>query len=344
MSETVKRHNHYVPEMYLNNWVQRKKINTYQLLVPHANAPIWKKNSVKYTASVDNLYVRQEKGLELDDFENEFMRKYETPAKIPLMKACHDRPLTTNDWHAIIDFIAAQIVRTPAFYLKSNELMKGILAETIEKVGREIQDLTPQEIKQQHRAIKDEGIQIPISISRTGVNADENHQYIEINAIAGKTTWLYAMKHLLSTASPVLHQHEWSIVTSDPGVSWPTSDDPVICLNYYGDGHYDFKGGWGKAGSEIIMPISPSKAIYTQIGFKHPSRMVFNIEESRLVKELIVNHALMYVYSYDQDNDIPSLRPRTVNLEEYKRIKAEFEEWYSKYQAGEVPYLEPRIT
>ena len=124
MSETIKRHNHYVPEMYLMNWATEKKVFTYQLLVPHINVPIWKATSIEYTASIDNMYVRQAKGEELDDFEEIFMRDYETPAKNPLIKACTDQPLTENDWDALINFLAAQIVRTPSFYFKSQEMDK----------------------------------------------------------------------------------------------------------------------------------------------------------------------------------------------------------------------------
>ena len=80
----IKRHNHYVPEMYLKNWAKGNKISTYCLLVPNANVPVWKDQSLKYSASIDNFYVRQENGREMDDFENEFMQKYETPAKEPL--------------------------------------------------------------------------------------------------------------------------------------------------------------------------------------------------------------------------------------------------------------------
>ena len=343
MPEPIKRHNHFVPEMYLKNWATKNKVNTYSLLVPHENVPIWKEKSIEYSASIDNLYVRHDDGMEVDDFENEFMRRYETPAKAPLEKATNEQRLTSDDWQVLIDYIAAQIVRTPAFYLKSQNHMKELIPEAIETVAKEINSLIPDQIKRQNRTVPDDEIILPITVDFTGIKADDRSQFVKITAVAGKTTWLFSMKHLLTNVAPVLHRYKWSIVSPEEGICWPTSDDPVICLNYYGDRHYDFNGGWGKKGSEIFMPISPTKVIYTQIGVKHPPRMVFNRDESLLIKKLIVEHAFMNVYAYDKDEDIPLIRPRTVNLEEYKRIKTEFEEWYGKYQNDEVPYLNPNF-
>ena len=50
--------------------------------------------------------------------------------------------------------------------------------------------------------------------------------------------------HLLDETIKVLHKHEWKIINLDDKVKIPTSDDPVICLNYYSNNNYDFGGGW----------------------------------------------------------------------------------------------------
>ena len=343
-NKEIKRHNHYVPEMYLNNWANRKKVNTYSLLVPHEKVPVWKRTSIKYAASIDNLYVRQRKGQELDDFEDVFMRRYETPAKVPMQKACKDYSLTSDDWNILIDFVAAQIVRTPAFFFKHQDIMKRIFPKVAESVGERLKEYMKSCSKPFSQSAPIIDNLLPTTIDITGIQADDDNQYVEIGTIIGKSTWLYSIDRLLTNTSYVLHNHKWSIITADEGIFWPTSDDPVICLNAYEDGDYDFGGGWDNEGSEIIMPISPTKALYTQVGIKHPPRMKFNFEESFFLKELIVEHALMYVYASNQDNDIPLIRPRTVDLCEYTRIKKDYEDWYNKYQEGEVPYLEPFVV
>lgn len=326
--------------MYLKNWAKGNKISTYCLLVPNANVPVWKDQSLKYSASIDNFYVRQENGREMDDFENEFMQKYETPAKEPLIKACNEQQLTMEDWDVLIDYIASQIVRTPAFYFKHQERIKRILPGVIEDVCAEIRELTPEKIKRQLENNLDRRKLFPVSLDYTGIKADNDHEYVGINVVAGKSIWLGTIEHLLSEVSPILHRHRWSIVSVAEGIKWPTSDDPVICLNYYQEGDYDFNGGWGRQGGEIIFPISPSKAIYTQIGVKHSHRIQFNAEKSRLIKKMIVEHALMYVFSCERDEEISILRPRVIDLKEYERIKNEIEEWYKKYEDEEVPYLD----
>lgn len=343
MSNLIKRHNHFVPEMYLKNWSKRKKINTYRLLVSDKKVPIWTEQSIKNAASIDNLYVRQEQGKELDDFEEEFMRRYETPATKPLMKACNDQKLTDYDWYALIEFLAAQTVRTPSFYFRSTYENKNMITEYLEEVGKKLSELTPEEINEHPKEITQDENLLPLRVNFTGKIDDDNNEIVEITAIAGKSTWLFSMKYLLSGISSILHQHKWGIATAHSGIIWPTSDDPVICLNYYGEDSYDFKGGWGKQGCEIIMPICPTKALYTRIGADLPEFMVFTKEHSLLVKKLIVEHALMYIYSSEKDSKIPLLRPRKVDLEEYNRIQGELKEWYEQYQEGEVPFLENRL-
>ena len=342
MPGNIKRHNHYVPEMYLKSWAIGNKIRTYTLLVPNEKCPVWKARSIEYSASINNLYVRHDHGEERDDFENDFARLYEAPAKVPLMKALGGLVLTSDDWDKLIDFIASQIVRTPAFYFKTQEEMRKLLPEVIDSVAREIQFLTPEQIKKQNRRVPNEEIILPITLDFTGVKADEKSQYVKITAVAGKTTWLFSIRHILKEVAPILHQNRWSVVSAADGILWPTSDDPVICLNRYSNGSYDFNGAWGRQGTEIFLPISPTKGIYTQVGVAHPLSMVLSQEDSLLIKSIIVKHALMYVYSCKNDEDIPLIRPRNVNLEEYNRIKREYEKWYETYQEDEVPYLNPQ--
>ena len=81
----------------------------------------------------------------------------------------------------------------------------------------------------------------------------------------GKQFYLYIMKYLLEETSKVFHNYKWGIITVDAIVSLPTSDDPVICLNYRSEDNYNFGGGWGSKNSNILFPISPNKILYIQI-------------------------------------------------------------------------------
>ena len=61
-----------------------------------------------------------------------------------------------------------------------------------------------------------------------------------------------------------------------------------------------------------------------------------------MFKKLIINNALMYVYSDCKDEQISSYRKRTINLKEYKRLEKEFGEWFENYLEHEGPLLEKR--
>src|SRR5699024_11588180 len=60
-------------------------------------------------------------------------------------------------------------------------------------------------------------------------------------------------------------KRDWSsdVCSSD----LPTSDNPVINLNYYRKDKYDFNGGWGVDNTCIMMPLTPKHLLYTQVGY-----------------------------------------------------------------------------
>ena len=72
--------------------------------------------------------------------------------------------------------------------------------------------------------------------------------------IFGRSAWLFSIKHLLSNTANILQGHRWTILRPPVGVSWFTSDNPVVRLNYYGDDKYDFNGGWGSLGRKLCSP------------------------------------------------------------------------------------------
>ncbi len=58
-----------------------------------------------------------------------------------------------------------------------------------------------------------------------------------------------------------------------------------------------------------------------------------------MIRKAIVNNAMMYVYSYDEDMRIPSIRNRTVDEGEYNRLKNDFDTWFETYKEIEGPLL-----
>src|SRR5207245_1244159 len=92
----------------------------------------------------------------------------------------------------------------------------------------------------------------------------EGEQFGTVRAevTVGRDLWIASLRHLLTGAANILCGHNWSIVSPDGEEQWITSDHPVLRLNYNTAENYDFGGGWGNPGSEIIMPLSPRYLLY----------------------------------------------------------------------------------
>lgn len=132
--------NHFVPQMYLEAWKNEKKdeqIYEYKLLVPNNNCPFWSSRHIKSIAKEDNFYICLDGGEESDKIEKWLNEKFETPAKDSLEKAINGEKLDSDDFKKIIDFIACQIVRTPAFLEKFLMESKKITSQQFENIVKE---------------------------------------------------------------------------------------------------------------------------------------------------------------------------------------------------------------
>lgn len=108
-------------------------------------------------------------------------------------------------------------------------------------------------------------------------------------------------------------------------LTWFTTDDPVVRLNYYGDGRYDFKGGWGNPGTEIFLPLDPRHLLYTKVGERPPRRgWVVPRAEAEMIRRFIAEHAHRFIFAASPDAEVPKLRPRIVDL---ALLRDEDEQW-----------------
>ena len=127
--------------------------------------------------------------------------------------------------------------------------------------------------------------------------------------------------------------------TVDKNVILPTSDDPVICLNYNSESDYNFDGGWGKQNSNILFPISPNKILYTQVGIKVKPRMNVGYKTSLLLKKMIIEHSYRKVISNFVDKDVVRIKQRYVSEGEYKKEKKMWEDFQKNYLEKERDYI-----
>lgn len=345
-----RRQNHFVAKVYLKPWeTQNGRIWTYRILVPHSNVPIWKEASKKGVAWHAHLYTQNAVGGESDAVERWFDREFESPAHEPLYKATHDKRLTPDDWNRLINFVAAQDVRTPAWFAQRMEQweksLPALMKETMEKSLRRLEEAKP--IGQQTREVprlpqgEREGLPLRTFVRRSPSGGGE----IGAEIVIGRQYWLWAIKRSLTNTMKVLHQHHWTILKPPDGVSWFTSDNPVIRLNYLGTNNYNFNGGWGSRGTRIFLPLGPHHLMCTQVGSRPPQRGDrATVEQAQFVRKIVAEHAWRMIFANAPDDEVSVLKPRTVNSSAVKHERDQWANWHEQQLAAEQGPATETIT
>src|ERR1700690_249737 len=305
--------NHYVPCLYLKRFAALdERVCTYRTLVSHPKVPLWKKESIKGIAYHRHLYTRIAASCETDEIERWLEKEFETPAGKAIQKATTNNRLTCADWATLVRFLAAQDVRTPAHLEKSLKQWDGSLPKLMEEI-------LPESVRKFTSAVKSgESFvlpnvpnmdYLPLRVT-TEFDPDQEYGKVKAEITIGRSLWIYEMRHLLAGIVDVLHQHKWTILRPPNDLNWFTSDAPVIKLNYYGEGKYDFNGGWGSRGTEIILPLSPRHLLYTKIGQQRMPRRGEELPRAKaeMIRRFIAEHAHRMIFATHPDDDIPQLR------------------------------------
>lgn len=291
----ISRDNHYVPQMYLKYWASDNKIWVYNLLVSHPKVPNWIQKSVSGVAFQDNLYVRVENDQDFDDFEHDFSARFETPAKEPLDKIVHGEKLRSDEWIHISEYIAAQYVRTPAFYQYLRGILPKITKEAIDEVFERLSKIEAlPEIHNQEPQL------LPITVNITNKNQiDDDHVLAEIGMVVGKSTWLFAIQNALKPNSAILttmRDVKWSIVTSPSNFSFPTSDNPVSIVHENKHGWFEVTTGISQGNNLIIFPVSPHKILIGKMKNRLDYRFTADTILYQKLNSVIVKNAFLQIY------------------------------------------------
>jgi hypothetical protein len=159
---------------------------------------------------------------------------------------------------------------------------------------------------------------------------------LQANVIIGRGLWLFSLKHLLTKTVNALLQNRWTILRPPDGLTWFTSDDPVVRLNYCADGRYDFKGGWGNSGTEIMLPISPWHLLYTKVGRRPPIRgEIPTMEQAATLRRFVAEHAHRMIIATAPDDTAQELRPRTVSSEQFRSERERWRHWHEDQSSAE---------
>lgn len=343
---SIQHDNHYVPRLYLKRFeVSTGRVLAYRVLVANSRVPLWKPAATKGVAYHTHLYTRLVSGIETDEFEKWLNTEFETPAEDAIKKATEDARLSPTDWRNLIRFAAAQDVRTPVSLSQSLSFWKAGLQSVLDNSLQESVRQLEQARKsgQTIRVAKEPNAEyIPMRITKA-MNPGDDFGQIGLKVIAGRSLWLFAMRRVLTNTMNVLYNQRWSILKPPKGLDLFTSDDPVIRLNYYADGKYDFKGGWGKPGTEILFPLSSQHLLYTKIGKQPPRRgTMIPRDEAATIRGFIAEHAHRFIFSASADTEMATLRPRIVDANLLRNESDQWQKWHEEQVKAERELIASR--
>jgi hypothetical protein len=335
--------NHFVPQCYLKQWADAKQnVQEYQILVSHEDVPIWRLRSPSATGYQEHFYTQILDGKESDDFEKWLAEEFEEPAAPVINKVINDNQLTPADWEMLIKFLAAQDLRTPFRFLEHYQSFQEMMPKVLEEVLSDVKEKLERddvEVDKDISELLDNPVEFPLRVT-THIEEGEETGIVKAESYVGRALWLHSTRHLLTRTRKVLHDHRWTIIKPAKGYSWFTSDNPVIKLNYNNDYEYDFGGGWGKVKGNIIFPLSPEHAMFVQIGDRpKPKGARLTVEQTIRIRRFIAENAHRKIYSNFPDEDIPVIRPRTINAEQYNAEKMELSDWHRNNAEMEMRYL-----
>ncbi|MHA6896182.1 DUF4238 domain-containing protein [Ralstonia pseudosolanacearum] len=328
--------NHYVPQLYLKQWSTNGNILTYRLLVPHENVPLWKAHSLRGIAFHQHLYTYLVGQEETDEFERWLGQEFEAPAEEAIRLAVNDERMSKKHWRALIRFAVAQDVRTPAnlmaFLARQRESLQALMNETLEGTARSLEEAA----KAGTRLPKQEpdssnGFPLQVSITKTS----DGKSAIEARTTVGRKLWLWSVRHQLTNTIKKITHSRWTIVHAPAGISWPTTDNPVIKLNFRDAENYDFRGGWGVPKCAIFLPLSSKHLLHNSIGHRGwPRGTVLDKPLATFIRKIIIEHADRYVFEKNR-SDVHLVRPRVVSLEEYTKELDAWANWHREQSEAE---------
>lgn len=325
--------NHYVPQFYLKQWSKDgQRIWGYRLLVSHENVKEWDRYAISRIAVHRDLYTEATDGTETDDFERFLASEYETPAQEALKKVRNNQTLNAEDWDKLIRLFAAQDVRTPASYVEMTERLDKILPNLLQtNLENSVQKFKKSKgqstIKSETGSDQFFQNTFNIQVVRT---PETGEAYISAEVVNDRTLWLETQRMLLKKTVKALLQHKWSIFTPATGMEWFTTDHPAVRLNYYGNGNYDLKGGWGKNGADLFMALTPYHLLYTNIGTEPPDRINLSVDKTVMIQKIMAERAFRWIFARRPMKAVIQFRPRIVDPITFKSEEDVIRNWHKE--------------
>jgi len=329
--------NHYVPKLYLKQWAASGMIPTYRLLVPNKSCPLWKLHSLRGIAYRQHLYTYIAGGAATDEFERWLDSEFEGPAEEAIDRVVREDTLIPEHWMRLARFAVAQDVRTPArlreFLARQSVQMPDLLQRVVQDSVRRLEHgESPAGLHATAAQEESKAFPLKVTIERER----DGGGTLKATTLVGRKMWIWSLRHLLTSTIEKLPATRWTILHAPSNVSWPTTDNPLVRLNFVDPTNYNFGGGWGVQNGDILLPLSPKHLLYTCIGRKPPQRgTTLDTDKALLIRRIIIEHGDGYAFAREP-GDIHSIRPRIVSPEACKAERETWQRWHDDQSHAEI--------
>lgn len=312
--------NHYIPQGYLKYWTDSldSKLYVYDTIVKSGTDPIWKKRSPKQVAYIEELYTYIQ-GSSEDDGIEQYLNKIETSGLRVIEDIERSSSIESTQLDSLLRYVAVQAVRTPGHYRKTEKQNQEIMMSALERL-----DLSNMKKDKNNKLIMPSPIaENAFDLIPMQIELERDKGFAHVTCLGGKSLFLSKMHIVADRTYKYLMNHCWQIVTPEKNELWPTSDDPVILLNYMSQDEYTFDGGIGQKNTSIIFPLTPTKLLFTQVGQTRP--ISFSENFKRELTAFIFKNADRCVYSQTKMKEIMRYRKRVIDPLLYKEKRIERE-------------------
>ncbi len=177
----------------------------------------------------------------------------------------------------------------------------------------------------------------PLTVNIVKTPGGEHAGELHAELSPGRPLWLWEIEHAVRVtgANIAAAGLRWSVAEPRPGSEWFTSDHPFVRVNYYGNGKYDFGGGWGYRGSELLLPLSPRALLYSKVGTPFPFRFTPDPAAFITMRWLIARRAFHSIYATKPQGIVQSFRQRTVDVSQFNTYRDTMDRWHERELAAE---------
>lgn len=331
---------HYVPRATVRRWSDDGiSVEAYRVLVSHENVRLWSKQSIRSIVRQADLYTTFQGDEETDAFEKSITRQYEEPGQEAIEKLLGRQKMKPLDWRRIAMFVALQQMRTPLYFLEMvkrlNQQIPEILVDVVRDYEKRRDEDPAPDVSTQpsHNYISDA---LRVSIAPAAGPGRETAITAEISS--ARAAWVSTISGLLQRKGDVICQHRWRAIEPAGDAEWPLTDHPVLTLNYYRPDLYDFGAGWGRKGSEFILPVSPRLAVCTQVGSNVRGPSAMTEEQTKGIQRFMAERALRWIIARRPEEWVASVRPRTVNAEAFATEQDAWKRWHESHVESEMEF------